>query len=70
MAHQLGGHKNHPMILMGTTLHHLIQQMYSAAKSKVQGRELYNMGRGFWVRKLGLQKVERQERDGKIIDYE
>ena len=67
-AHQLGEHKNHPMVLTLTILHHPIQQMYSAGTHEVEGRELYYMGTDFLMRKLGLLKVERPERDGKITD--
>ena len=69
-AHQLGGHKNHTMILMVTTLHHLIQQTYSAGTHEVEGKELYYMGTDFLVRKPDPLKVERPERDGKITDNE
>ena len=70
MVHQLGGHKTHPMILMVTTLHCLIQQMYNAGMRKVEGKELYYMGTDFLVRKPDLLKVEKPERDGKITDNE
>ena len=68
MDHHLGGYKKHPMILAGTTLHHPTQQMYSAGTCKVEGKELYYMGTDFLVKKPGLQKVEKPERDGKITD--
>ena len=70
MAHQLGGHKNHPMILMVTTLYRPIQPMYSTGTHEVEGRELYYMDTSFLVRKPGLLKVERPERDSKITDNE
>ena len=69
-AHQLGGHKNHPVILTGTTLHHLIQQTYSTGTCEVEGKELYYMGTDILVRKPDLLKVEKLERDGKITDNE
>ena len=68
MAHQLEGHKIQPVILMVTTFHHPIQQMYSAGTCKVEGKELYYMGTDFLVRKPDLLKVEKPERDGKITD--
>ena len=55
---------------MVTTLHHLIQQTYSAGMHKVEERELYYMGTDFLVRKPDLLKVEKPERDGKITDNE
>ena len=70
MAPHQGGHKKHPVILMITTLHHLIQQMHSTGMCEVEGKELYYMGTDFLVRKLDLQKVEKPERDGKITDNE
>ena len=70
MAHQLGGHKNQPVILMVTTLHHLTQQTYSAGTCEVKGKELYYMGTDFLVRKPDLLIVEKPERDGKITDDE
>ena len=70
MAHQLGGHKKHPMILMVTTLHHLTQQTYSAGTCEVEGKELYYMGTDFLVRKLDPLKVEKPGRDGTITDNE
>ena len=39
MAHQLGGQKNHPVILMGTALHPLTQQMYGIGMCEIEGRE-------------------------------
>ena len=43
---------------------------YSTGMHKAEGRELYYMGTGFLVRKPGLLKVERPERDSKITDNE
>ena len=68
MAHQPGGHKKHPMILIVTTLHCLTQQMYSAGMHEVEGKELYYMGTDILVRKPDLLKVEKPGRDGKITD--
>ena len=68
MACQLGDHKKHPMILMVTTLHCLIQQMYSAGTCVAEGKELYYMGTDFLVRKLDLLKVGKPGREGKITD--
>ena len=68
MAHQLGGHKNHPMTLMVTTLHRLTQQMYSTGTHEVEGKELFYMSIDFLVRKPDPLKVEKPERDGKITD--
>ena len=68
MAHQLGGCKNHPMILMVITPHCPIQQMYSTGICEVEGKELYYMGTDFLVRKPDLLKVEKPERDSKIAD--
>ena len=65
-AHQLGGQKKHPMILMVTTLHYLFQQTYSTGMHEVEGKELYYMGTDLLVRKPDLLKVEKPERDGKI----
>ena len=70
MACQQGGHKNHPVILMVTTLHHPIEQTYSAGTLEIEGKELYYMGTDFLVRKPDLLKVEKPERDGKITDNE
>ena len=70
MAHQLGGHKKHPVILTVTTLHHLTQQTYSTATHEVEGKELYYMGTDFLVRKLDPLKVEKPGRDSKITDNE
>ena len=70
MDHQLGGHKQHPMILMVTTLHYPTQQVYSAGTHEVEGKELYYMGTDFLVRKLDPLKVEKPERDGNITDNE
>ena len=70
MAHQLGGHKNHPVILMVTTLHCPTQQMYSTGMHEVEGKELYYMGANILVRKPDLLKVEKPERDGNITDNE
>ena len=68
MACQLGGHKNHPMILMVTTLHRPTQQMYRVGMHEVEGREHYYMGTDFLVRKPDPLKVEKPARDGKITD--
>ena len=68
--HHLGGLKEHPVILMVTTLHHPTQQMYSAGTCEVEGKELYYMSTDFLVRKLDPLKVEKPERDGKITDNE
>ena len=68
VAHQLGGHKNHPVILRVTTLHFPIQQMYSVGTCEVEGKELYYMGTDFLVRNPDLLKVEKPERDSKITD--
>ena len=65
-AQQLGGHRNHPVILMVTTIYHPIQQMYSAGTCEVEGKELYYMGADFLVRKPDLLKVEKPERDDKL----
>ena len=70
MAHQLGGHKKHPMIVMVTTLHHPTQQIYSTGTCEVEGKELYYMDTDILVRKLDLLKVEKPGRDGKITDNE
>ena len=70
MAHQLGGHKKHPMILTVSTLHHLTQQTYSTGMHEVEEKELYYMGTDFLVRKLDPLKVEKSERDVKITDNE
>ena len=58
------------MILMVTTLLHLIQQMYSAGMHVAEGKELYNMGTDFLVRKLDPLKVGKPGREGKITDNE
>ena len=68
MAHQLEGHKNHPVILSVTTLHCLMQQTYSSGMLKVEEREFYYMAISFLGRKPGPLKVERPERDGKITE--
>ena len=70
MAHQLGGHKKHHMILTVTTLHHPTQQMYSTGMHEVEGKELYYMGTDFLVRKSDLLKVENPGRYDKIADNE
>ena len=56
------------MILMVTTLHCLIQQMYSAGMHVAEANKLYYMGTDFLVRKLDLLKVGKPEREDKITD--
>ena len=68
MAHQLGDHKKHPMILMVTTLHHLIQQTYSTGTFVAEVNGLYYMGTDFLVRKLDPLKVGEPGREDKITD--
>ena len=70
MAHQLGNHKKHPVILMVTTLHHLIQQMYSAGMCMAEGNELSFMGIDFLVRKLDQLTVGKPQREDKITGSE
>ena len=70
MAHQLGDHKKHPVILMVTTFHCPTQQTYSAGMCEAEGKELYYMGTDFLVRKLDLLKVEKPGKEGKITDNE
>ena len=58
------------MILMATTLHHPIQQMYSAGKCVAEGNKLSYMGTDFLVRKLDPLKVGKPGREDKITDNE
>ena len=53
---------------MVTTLHCLIQQIYSTGTHVAEGNELSYMGTDFLVRKLDLLKVEKLGRDEKITD--
>ena len=55
---------------MVTTLHHLIQQMYSAGTHVAEEKELYYMGTDSLVRKLDLLTVGKPGREGKITDNE
>ena len=70
MAHQLRDHEKHPMILMVTTPHCLIQQMYSAGMHMAEVNGLYYMGTDSLVRKLDLLKVGKPGREDKITDNE
>ena len=69
-AHQLGDHKNHPVSLTVTTLHHPIQQMYSTGMLMAEGKELDYMGTDFLVRKLDLLTAGKPGREGIITDKE
>ena len=51
MGHQQGDHKKHPAILMVTTLHHPIQQMYSTGTHVAEGNKLSYMAIEFLGRK-------------------
>ena len=70
MAHQLGDHKNHPVILTVTTLHCQIQQKYSAGTHVAEANGLYYIGTDLVVRKLDLLKVGKPGREDKITDNE
>ena len=58
------------MILTVTTLHHPIQQMYSAGTHVAEVNGLYYMGTDFLVRKLDLLKVGKSGREDKITNNE
>ena len=68
MAHQLGDHKKHSMILTVNSLHWLTQQMYSAVTCMAEVNGLYYMGTDFLVRKLDPLKVRKPGREDKITD--
>ena len=68
MAHQIGDHKKHPVILMITTLHCPIQQMYSAGTHVAEANGLYYMGTDVLVRKLDLLKVGKPGQEDKMTD--
>ena len=69
MAHPLGGHKP-PHDSNGYYPPPPDPEMYSTGTHEVEGKELYDMGTDFLVRKPDPLKVEKPERDGKITDNE
>ena len=66
MGHQQDDNKKHLPILIVTTLHHLIQLIYSTGTHVAEGNELSCMGIDFLVRKLDQLKVGKPEREDKI----
>ena len=61
-------HKSRPMIQMAITLLPQTQQMCSAGMYGVEGGEPYYMATDYMERKPDWQKVERPERDSKIMN--